>query len=250
MINLRCLVLSCLASLALSLPGAASSVSVSGSTTVASAIMQPHKAEIEERSGLTLDVVANGSSRGVADLVEGRSTIAMISAPLDVTIEKIAKKSPGLLKDADLVGHEIGRTVVAFVVHPSNPVKSVTLDQVTGILTGEVTNWSELGGPNMPIVVVAETSGGGVRSLVESELLDGASVSAELREFPNATQVPAVSLQLPNTFGIAGFDAASAAGAAVLNTDETISQPLILVTLGDPDDETKRVIEASRAAGS
>ena len=93
-------------------------------------------------------------------------------------------------------------------------------------------------------------SGGGVRSLVESALLGGESVAAELREFPNATQVPAVSLQLPNVFGIAGYDAAEAAGASVVETDDVISQPPILVTLGEPDDDAKRVIEAARALGS
>lgn len=250
MFNIRRLVLSSLTSLALATSAVASGVSVSGSTTVASAIMQTHQAEIEERSGLSLEIVANGSSRGVVDLIEGRSAIAMISAPLDVTIQKIKKKSPDLLNDANLVGHEIGRTVVAFVTHPTNPVKSLTLAQVSAILSGSVTNWNEVGGVDMPIVVVAETSGGGVRSLVESQLLDGEAVAAELREFPNATQVPTVSLQLPNALGIAGFDAASTAGVPILSTDATISQPLILVTLGDPNEHAARVIEASRAAGS
>lgn len=250
MINLRSLFVSGLAALAMALPVSASDVSVSGSTTVASAIMQTHQSEIEARSGLTLNIVANGSSRGVADLVEGRSRIAMISAPLNVTIQKINRKTPDLLGGADLVGHEIGRTVVAFVTHPSNPVTSLTLAQVSAVLSGEITNWSDLGGADLPIVVVAESSGGGVRSLVESELLGGEPLAAELREFPNATQVPTVALQLPNAFGIAGFDAASDAGAPILTTDETISQPLILVTLGDPDDVAARVIAASREVGS
>ncbi|MDJ0823135.1 MAG: substrate-binding domain-containing protein [Paracoccaceae bacterium] len=223
-------------------------VSISGSTTVASAIMDPHRAAIEEGSGLSLDVIANGSSRGINDLVEGRSELAMISAPLDVTIAKIEKKNPGSVADAGLMAHQVGETLVAFVVHPSNPVKSLSLAQIGAVLAGEITTWAELGGPNMPIIVVAETSGGGVRSLVESELLDGESIAADLREFPNATQVPTVVSQLPPGLGIAAKSAAAAANVVGIETESPVSQPLILVTLGEPSPEAQRVIDAARAA--
>lgn len=229
---------------------AAIDLNVSGSTTVASAVMLPKEPQIEADAGLNIEIVANGSSRGIADLVNGDANVAMISAPLDVTIKKINKKDPSLLQGVDLVGHQIGETVVAFTVHPSNPVKSMTMEQVQGILSGSITNWSQLGGLDMPVVVVAETSGGGVRSLVESKLLNGASIAGTVREFPNATQVPDVSLQLPPAFGIAGEAAAMAAGARIMQTDGTISQPLILVTVGAPDADISRLIKAARAAGS
>lgn len=228
----------------------AASVTVSGSTTVASAVMLPMEQQIEASAGVEMEIIANGSSRGIADLVAGTSTMAMISAPIDVTVAKINKKDPALLQGVDLVGHQIGETVVAFTVHPSNPVSSLTLDQLSSVLDGSITNWSQLGGPNMPIIVVAETSGGGVRSLTEDQLLDGASISAQLREFPNATQVPTVTQQLPPALGISGAAAAKNAGARVLETDVAISQPLILVTIGEPAADAASLIAAAREHGS
>ena len=230
--------------------GIAGQVQVSGSTTVASAILTPMESEIEASSGVDLAIVANGSSRGIDDLVSGRSNVAMISAPLDVTVAKINKKKPGSLDGKDLRAHQIGETRVAFVVHPGNPVKSLSLGQVSAILKGEIKNWSEVGGADMPIVIVAETAGGGVRSLVESTLIGDGSITGTLREFPNATQVPNVAAQLPPALGVAPFKAAGGANAHILETDEPISQPLILVTLGAPSEETQAVIDASRAAGS
>lgn len=239
-----------LTSLVLATGAQASAVNVSGSTTVASAILLPMEAEIEAASGVELNIVANGSGRGVDDLVNGLSQIAMISAPLDVTIAKIEKKAPGSLAGLDLQGHQIGETRVAFVVHPSNPVTSMTLDDVAGVLTGQITNWSELGGADMPIVIVAETLGGGVRTLVESRLTGGDSLTGTVREFPNATQVPAVASQMPQAFGIAPFKAVSESAAVVVATDSQIAQPLILVTNGAPSKDAQAVIDASVDAGS
>ena len=118
----------------------ADTLNVSGSTTVAGAILLPMEEAIEAQSGVSLEIVANGSSRGIDDLVNGRAELAMISAPLDVTVEKIEGRTPGSLAGTSLQAHQISETRVAFVVHPSNPVTSMTLDQVTGILNGSVTN--------------------------------------------------------------------------------------------------------------
>jgi ABC-type phosphate transport system substrate-binding protein len=78
------------------------------------------------------------------------------------------------------------------VVHSSNPVTTLTLAQITGILSGKITKWSEVGGADQPIVIVAAGSGDGVRSVVEGRLLSGASISAQVREMPNSTALDTV----------------------------------------------------------
>jgi phosphate transport system substrate-binding protein len=74
---------------------AAGQVTLHGSTTVNNAIMVPKKAEIEKASGQQLDIVGNGSGRGIVDLVEGKAQIAMISAPLEDEVKKLNEKTPG-----------------------------------------------------------------------------------------------------------------------------------------------------------
>ena len=66
---------------------AAGKLTISGSTTVDNTIMTPYRGEIESKSGLQLDVIGNGSGRGVADLEAGKADVAMISSPLDAVIE-------------------------------------------------------------------------------------------------------------------------------------------------------------------
>ncbi|MGL4607026.1 MAG: phosphate ABC transporter substrate-binding protein [Eubacteriaceae bacterium] len=59
---------------------------------------------------------------------------------------------------------------ISLIVNPANPVTGLTSEQLTKIYTGEITNWSEVGGNDAPIVVVSREDGSGTRSAVE-ELL-------------------------------------------------------------------------------
>ena len=225
----------------------ASTVAIHGSTTVSGAVLMPHKADIEKASGETLDIVANGSGRGLADLAAGKTDMAMISAPLEAEVAAANAKTPGSLDPAKLVAHQIGEARVAFVVHASNPVTTLTLAQITDILSGKITKWSEVGGADQPIVIVAAGPGDGVRSVVESRLLGGKSIPAQVREMTNAPQIAQVAAQLPTAFGVTSA-ASLRPGVTVLKTDQTIGQPLILVTMGPATPDATKVIEAATAA--
>jgi phosphate transport system substrate-binding protein len=232
-----------------SLAGAwAAELKLHGSSTVTNTLMMPHKAEIEATSGHSLTIVGNGSSRGLIDLMEGKADLGMISAPLETTIAKIEKKQPGATAGKDLQGHQVAETRVAFALHPSNPVKSLSLGQVADIMAGKIKNWNEVGGADAPIIVVVETPGGGVRSMVEKELLDKGDIGAETRVLPNSAQVVKVVAQMPQAIGIAIAATVDGSKTVALETDEVIAQPLILVSLGDPSTEAQQVIDAARKA--
>ena len=227
----------------------AETISVHGSTTVSSTLLTPNKAKIEKKSGQRLNIVANGSGSGVKDLLSGKAQVAMISAPLDAVVAKLNQKDPGSVDGSVLVPHLVGGTTIAFVVHPSNPVKSLTMKQVTDILTGRIKNWKEVGGKNAPITVMAENKGGGARSLVEKKLLYGGDLVATVKETGGgaATVTKGVAAN-PNGFGVS-MDAALDKTVAQVTTDKTIRQPLILVTIGDPDANVMSFINAARSTG-
>jgi phosphate transport system substrate-binding protein len=173
----------------------------------------------------------------------------MISAPLADEAGKLNAKTPGAIDMAKLRTHQIGEAQVAFVVHPSNGVKSLTLAQLTDILSGKVTKWSEVGGADQPIIVVVAMPGDGVRSTAEGKLLGGASIKGQLREVPNAPQIGQVVAQLPPALGVMAT-ASAGSGVSALKTDQTVGQPLILVTMGDPAPDAAKVITAAKAAGT
>jgi phosphate transport system substrate-binding protein len=80
----------------------------------------------------------------------------------------------------------IARDAIAIIVHPANAVTDLTLEQVAGIFSGEITNWQELGGEDRPIVVVTREEGSGTRGAFE-ELVMGERhiVLSALREDSN-----------------------------------------------------------------
>lgn len=227
---------------------AAGQVSLHGSTTVNNAILTPKKGEIEKASGQQLDIVGNGSGRGIVDLVEGKAQIAMISAPLEDEVKKLNDKTPGLVDGARLKAHQIGESRVAFAVHPSNAVKLLTNAQLTDVFAGKIKNWKEIGGADQPIVIVAAQPGDGLRSMVESALLKGSSLPGNTRAMPNATQVAKIVSQLAGAIGIVA-PASIDNSVAELRGDKPIVQPLILVTMGDETVDIKQVIEAAARAG-
>lgn len=236
-------------SLALPTDATAGAVTVHGSTTVDASLIQPYKSKIEKSSGQTLKIVANGSGSGVRDLIAGKAQIAMISAPLDAVVAKLNQKNPGSVDGSLLVPHMIGAARVAFVTHPSNPVKSLTNKQIAGILAGRIKNWKEVGGKNAPITVMVEQKGGGARSMVEKSLLYGGGVGGKMKEAKGgAAEVVPMVAKAPNAFGVT-MDAAVDGSVGKLRTDKAIQQPLILVTMGEPAPNLARVIEAAQTAG-
>jgi phosphate transport system substrate-binding protein len=223
---------------------AQSTVKISGSTTVNLNVFQPFKAQIETASGVKLEVIANSSPRGLDDLIAGRADVAMLSSQLTAVAGKINQKQPGAVDTSTLKEFKIGESKVAFIVHPSNPVKSLTLPQLKEIFAGNVTNWKEVGGADAAIVVVTEASGGGIRTTLEEQLMGGVAVAQQARHVANAPQIPLIVKQLPGAIGSASAKH-DLAGVVVLQTEEIIAQPLILVTKVNPNGSTTKVVEAA-----
>ena len=221
----------------------AASVSLHGSTTIMNAIIAPNKAEIERLSGQQLDIVGNGSQRGLADLVSGKAQIAMISAPLDGEIKVLNEVQPGAVDGSRLQSYPVGELRAAFVVHPSNRVTSLTDAQLADLLSGKINNWLEVGGAQQAVVIVAAQPGDGVRSNVEKALLKGASLSSETRAMVNIAQVPKVVAQLPGALGVIALTGVDNS-VVELRGMSTVSLPLSLVVMRDPTPTVRQVIEA------
>jgi phosphate transport system substrate-binding protein len=225
----------------------AETVEVHGSTTVAGNLLTPKKAEIEKAAGVQLEIVGNGSGRGLTDLLEGKVKLAMISAPLADEVK--ALKSKGVAVDeTKLQAHQVGSSHTAFAVNPANPVKQLSAAQATDILSGKLKSWSEVGGADKPILVICETKGGGVRSMIEKGFLEGADIAAAKREVPNAPQAVQIVAQLEQALGVVSR-ASLGPSVAELKTDKDITQPLLLVTMGEPAGDLAKVIAAAKAAG-
>jgi phosphate transport system substrate-binding protein len=240
-VGIACFAIGIISVLATSAAGA-EPISLNGSTTVIRVLVGPHQAEIEAASGQQIVITGNGSQRGLADLMAGKAQIAMISAPLELEIAKINAKQPGAIDLDRLRAHVVGAARVTFAVHPANPVRRLSPEQLTDVLVGKTKNWREVGGLDQGIIVVTAQPGDGLRTMVESMLLPGV-LAKDARAMTNATQIAKVVAQVPGAIGIVAA-ASLDSSVAEIKQDAALTTPLILVTIGDGTPQVRRVIDA------
>jgi phosphate transport system substrate-binding protein len=217
-----------------------------GSTTFAHSVMEPHQGAIEASSGHKLTVVPNKSSQGIVALFEKFGDFAMISGPLQNEIDTLKPSYPDLPFDR-LQTFNIANTRMAFAINRDNPVHKTTDENMRCILMGEITNWRDVGGPDLPIRIVIVQEGGGVQASIESVLLGGKTISApNPMRVQNSALVIHMTEIMPEALGLSQLNIVAKSAAVELKTEHPIEQHLDLVTLGDPTAEMRKVIDAAR----
>jgi phosphate transport system substrate-binding protein len=221
----------------------AGEVIVQGSTTVAATLMTPNLRAIETASGQRLALIPSKSNLGLIALIEHRANLAMISTSLANEVALLKKEYP--TRDfSRLRAIPVGSVRVAFAINLQNPVRHVTLADITGVLEGRISNWHVLGGAELPIRVVAVREGGGVLTAVEAQLLDHRAPSCDMVWVHLATEVVKTVAAEPGALGVAQLGLLGSADVVELATDDHIMQELNLVTLGDPTQAVLQVIRA------
>lgn len=125
-------------------------ITIQGSTTVLPIMQILAEAYLERDPGVDISVSGGGSGVGITALLDGVTDIAMSS--------REAKENE--IKDAqdrgkELIPFVIAHDAIAIIVHPSDPLNDITLEDLRRIYTGEVQNWAEIGGQNMPVVPIS-----------------------------------------------------------------------------------------------
>ncbi len=130
---------------------------------------------------------------------------------------------------------------IAIVVNDENTVEDLSLEQIKGLATGEITNWSEVGGPDAPVVLVGREAGSGTRDGFES-IVDVEDACVYEQELTSTGAVLAAVAANPNAFGYASLsavddqvkavtvDGVEASEATVQDGTYTIQRPFVFVT--------------------
>ncbi|MCL2438050.1 MAG: phosphate ABC transporter substrate-binding protein [Coriobacteriia bacterium] len=137
-------------------------------------------------------------------LVSGMGTSAGIEA-VGVTgtadIGTSSRDLRGAELDLDLIEIPVAYDGIAVIVHPDNPVNNLTLAELRDVFSGNITNWQELGGPDMPIVLVNRDEASGTRSSFASAVMDDESFEVNSVVLPGTGQVREVVARTPEAIG-------------------------------------------------
>lgn len=144
----------------------------------------------KEHGDIRISVTGGGSGTGLAALING--TVGLANASRAIKDEEVAEAQSKGIEPVEIV---IARDAIAVVVHPSNPVSQLTLQQLSDIYSGKTTNWREVGGEDRPIVRLSRETNSGTHVYFLEHVL-------RLSEKENKTLFSMDTLLLPSSEGI------------------------------------------------
>jgi len=208
-------------------------VSTDGSTSMEKVIGGLGEMFMETNSGITFTYNPTGSGSGIKAVQEGRCDIGLASRNL-----KAEEAASGLTETV------LAYDGIAVIVNPENSVSDLDVATIAKIYTGEITNWSEVGGNDAEIVLIGREAGSGTRDGFES-ITDTEDACQYRQELTSTGDVITAVSQNPGAIGYASVasvkdtvKALSVAGVApssetILDGSYVIQRPFVLVTKTD-----------------
>jgi len=218
------------------------SIVIAGSTSLQPFAEMVAEDFMQRNPGLNIVVQGGGSTAGIQAVRQGVADIGTSSRNLRASEE-------------DLNAIIIARDGLAVIVHPSNEVSSLSLEQVRNIFAGKVDDWSEVGGKSGPIRPVTREEGSGTRDAFQTlvmkkeKIMTGAMVqdsNGAVREvIANDPQgIGYMSLGLVNhSVKALEIDGVKATHENILNGSYPLVRPFLFVLKGEPGEKEKAFID-------
>ncbi len=219
-------------------------ITVAGSTSVQPFSDVLAEEFIKKHPGVEINVQGGGSSQGIQAAVNGAADIGASSREL-----KSEEKSQGLVETT------IALDGIAVVVHPSNPVGEITVDDLRNVYLGNIKNWKELGGKDSPITVVCREAGSGTRGAFEELIMNKENISNQVVIQPSTGAVKTTVAGDEKAIGfvsmasvdkdvkILKIDGVEASIDNVKNGSYKISRPFLYLTKGEAQSLTQAFID-------
>lgn len=221
-----------------------------GSTTVLPISQACSEVFMDQNPDVTISVQGGGSGVGIASIIDGTCDIGNASRPI-----KDKEIATAQEKGVNPIAHVVARDAIAVVVHPENMIENLDLEQIKGIYTGAISNWSDVGGSNQEIVVISRDSSSGTFETFNELTLEGEKVRADaLLQASNAAVVTSVA-NTPGAIGYIGLgyltekikaitvNSVAASSETVNSGDYKLARPLFMYTNGEPTDAVKMFLD-------
>jgi phosphate transport system substrate-binding protein len=160
-------------------PCVAGSITASGSTALQPLVKKAADLYQAKCAGATITVSGGGSSTGLSNVASGVSDIG----DSDVPVSNAKSVDPTTVKD-----NQVAVAVFAIIANPGAGVTGVTTAQAQGIFAGTITNWSAVGGKNVPITLIERKPGSGTRLSFDKDIMNGTAESTTPAGTEDSTQ--------------------------------------------------------------
>ncbi len=224
-----------------------------GSDTLVNLALAWAEIYMESHPDVRISVTGGGSGTGIAAMING--TVSIANASREMTPVEIAAARANGVEPEEYV---VARDAIAVIVNSSNPVDGLTLQQISDIYTGKITNWRELGGEDRPIVLLSRESNSGTYIyFLEHVIRQGESrrdllfspdtllmpssegITTEVRQNPNAIGYDGLGYVTPDlkVIAVAKDSQSPCVLPSVLTVNDgsyPVARPLYMYTAGKP----------------
>jgi len=228
---------------------AAEEIRVGGGAAPIENIFRKIKQPFEAATGVQLSLRADGPDKAFIELAAGRLDVAAAGLSYKDLLELMKKGGHDFGTGAEFKARVIGADKIQVLTHRDlTPVKSLTKDQLKGLFSGQIANWKQVGGPELPVVVVFSTKTPGTNKLWQERIMDGADWAATRRESGDAAQLRKMVAGTPGSIGIGPLAAEQGGGIHSPETPE-VARPITAVTKGAPSPAVQKLLDYIQGEG-
>lgn len=176
-------------------------VRVSGSDTMFRLAQRWAEEFMRSHPGTSIMVEGGGTEAGLRALLNGEADFTTASRPIP------PEAVSALAREYRTLGFSVltARDALCFYTHMDNPVASLTTEQLAGIFSGRITDWSEVGGDPAPIRVLSRDPNSGTHAYLEEHLLRGGAITGRAAVFPGTASIVREVSRDVNAIGYGGL---------------------------------------------
>lgn len=173
---------------------------IKGSDTVLPLAQKEAEVFMKKNKGARITVTGGGSGVGISALIDNGTDIAMSSRKMKLS-EKMKVNEGGITSTEVVIAYD----ALAVIVNPTNKVSQLTREQLEGIYTGKIKNWSEVGGDNMVIVVYGRESSSGTYDFFKEHVLNNKNYASNILSMPATGAIVQSVSQTKGAIGYIGL---------------------------------------------
>jgi phosphate transport system substrate-binding protein len=173
---------------------------VKGSDTVLPLAQREAEVFMNKNKANRVTVTGGGSGVGISSLIDQTTDIAMASRKMKLS-EKMKVNEGGKKSIETIIAYD----ALAVIVNPGNKISQLTREQLEGIYTGKITNWNEVGGESMPIVVYGRESSSGTYDFFKEHVLDNKNYMSGVMSMPATGAIVQSVSQTKGAIGYVGM---------------------------------------------
>jgi phosphate transport system substrate-binding protein len=173
---------------------------IKGSDTVLPLSQKVAETYMKKNSGQSITVIGGGSGVGIAALLDNTTDIAMSSRPLKMD-ERLKLQDAGRSFKQVIVAYD----ALSVIVNPQNKVNKLTREQLEGIFTGKITNWKDVGGDDMKIVVYSRESSSGTYEFFKEHVMNKKNYASSVLNMPATGAIVQSVSQTKGAIGYVGL---------------------------------------------